>query len=114
MCSDDTRSACRGMRVESRAVSGEPVKYTLPESEIPTHWVNLLPDRPGDPVPPLNPQTMQPAGPDDLSPIFPMGVIQQEVAQDPDVPIPDEVREIYRRWRPTPLYRARALEQALD
>jgi tryptophan synthase beta chain len=102
------------MRVESRAVSGEPVKYTLPESEIPTHWVNLLPDLPGDPVPPLNPQTMQPAGPDDLSPIFPMGVIQQEVAQDPDVPIPDEVREIYRRWRPTPLYRARALEQALD
>jgi tryptophan synthase beta chain len=102
------------MRVESRAVSGEPVKYTLPESEIPTQWVNLLPDLPGDPVPPLNPQTMQPAGPDDLSPIFPMGVIQQEVAPDPEVPIPDEVREIYRRWRPTPLYRARALEQALD
>ena len=50
----------------------EPVKFTLPEDRIPTHWVNLLPDLPGDPLPPLNPGTMQPAGPDDLTPIFPM------------------------------------------
>ena len=57
-------------------------KYLLPESEIPTHWVNLLPDLPGDPIPPLNPQTMQPAGPDDLTPIFPMALIGQEVSMD--------------------------------
>ena len=75
-------------------MSEETVKYLLPESEIPTHWVNLLPDLPGDPMPPLNPQTMQPAGPDDLTPIFPMGVIQQEVSMDPEVEIPDEVRAI--------------------
>jgi tryptophan synthase beta chain len=90
------------------------VKYTLPESEIPTHWVNLMPDLPGEPSPPLNPGTQQPAGPDDLTPIFPMGLIAQEVSTDPEVEIPDEVRDIYRRWRPSPLYRARALEAELD
>jgi tryptophan synthase beta chain len=89
-------------------------RYTLPESEIPTHWVNLLPDLPGDPVPPLNPATMAPAGPDDLTPIFPIGLIQQEVSPEPEVPIPDEVREIYKLWRPSPLFRARRLERALD
>ena len=90
------------------------VKYTLPEEAIPTHWVNLLPDLPGDPVPPLNPGTMEPAGPDDLTPIFPMGLIQQEVSPEPEVEIPDEVRDVYRRWRPSPLFRARRLERALD
>jgi tryptophan synthase beta chain len=92
----------------------ELVKYTLAESEIPTHWTNLLPDLPGDPVPPLNPRTLEPAGPDDLTPIFAPGLIEQEVSQAPEVEIPDEVREIYKLWRPTPLYRARRLEQALD
>ena len=95
-------------------MSDETVKYTLPESEIPTHWVNLLPDLPGDPVPPLNPQTGQPAGPDDLMPIFPMGLIQQEVSPEPEVEIPEEVRDAYRLYRPTPLFRARRLERALD
>jgi tryptophan synthase beta chain len=95
-------------------MSDATVKYTLDESRIPTHWVNLLPDLPGDPKPPLNPGTMQPAGPDDLTPIFPMELIGQEVSMDPEVEIPDEVRDIYRRWRPTPLFRARALEKALD
>ena len=95
-------------------MSDEPVKYTLPESEIPTHWVNLMPDLPGDPSPPLNPATQEPAGPDDLTPIFPMGLIQQEVATDPEVEIPDEVRDVYRRWRPSPLFRARRLERELD
>src|SRR4051794_26658438 len=95
-------------------MSSETTKYTLPESEIPTHWVNLLPDLPGEPLPPLNPGTMQPAGPDDLTPIFPMGVIQQEVSMDPEVEIPDQVREAYKLWRPTPLYRARRLEKTLD
>ncbi|MEK6252523.1 MAG: TrpB-like pyridoxal phosphate-dependent enzyme [Actinomycetota bacterium] len=92
----------------------EPTKYLLGESEIPTHWVNLLPDLPGEPLPPLNPGTGEPAGPDDLTPIFPMGLIEQEVSAEPEIEIPDEVREIYRLWRPTPLYRARRLERALD
>src|SRR5207247_9827493 len=65
------------------------------------------------PMPPPNPATMQPAGPEDLTPLFPMGLIQQEVSPDPEVEIPDEVREIYRRWRPSPLYRARAFEKEL-
>jgi tryptophan synthase beta chain len=89
-------------------------KYVLGEDAIPTHWVNLLPDLPGDPLPPLNPQTGQPAGPDDLTPIFPMGLILQEVSPEPVVAIPDAVRDAYRLWRPTPLYRARRLEAALD
>jgi tryptophan synthase beta chain len=92
----------------------EPTKYVLGEDDIPTHWVNLLPDLPGEPLPPLNPGTGQPAGPDDLTPIFPMGLIMQEVSPEPEVAIPDAVRDAYRLWRPTPLYRARRLERALD
>jgi tryptophan synthase beta chain len=95
-------------------MSDEQVRYTLPESEIPTHWVNLLPDLPGEPTPPLNPRSMEPAGPDDLTPIFPMGLIGQEVSPEPEVEIPEPVREIYKLWRPSPLYRARRLERALD
>jgi tryptophan synthase beta chain len=95
-------------------MSDQTVKYLLPEDAIPTHWVNLLPDLPGDPKPPLNPGTMEPAGPEDLSPIFPMELILQEVSMDPEIAIPDEVRDVYRRWRPSPLFRARALEKALD
>jgi tryptophan synthase beta chain len=92
----------------------EPTKYLLGESEIPTEWVNLLPDLPGEPLLPLNPGTGETAGPDDLAPIFPAGLIEQEVSTDPEIAIPDEVREIYRLWRPTPVYRARRLERALD
>src|SRR6266545_315285 len=88
-------------------------KYVLGEDAIPTHWVNLLPDLPGDPLPPLNPRTGEPAGPDDLTPIFPMGLILQEVSSEPEIAIPDAVRDAYRLWRPTPLYRARRLERAL-
>src|SRR3954449_1848949 len=88
-------------------------KYVLGEDAIPTHWVNLLPDLPGDPLPPLNPQTGEPAGPDDLTPIFPMGLILPEVSPEPVVAIPDAVRDAYRLWRPTPLYRARRLGGAL-
>ena len=95
-------------------MSDEPVKYTLPDSEIPTHWVNLMADLPGPASPPLNPATQEPAGPDDLTPIFPMGLIMQEVATDPEVEIPEEVRDIYKRWRPSPLFRAHRLERALD
>src|SRR3954447_15054243 len=95
-------------------MSDTPTKFLLTEDRIPTHWVNLLPDLPGEPLPPLHPGTMQPAGPPDLTPIFPMALIEQEVASTPEVEIPDEVRDAYRLWRPTPLYRARRLERALD
>jgi tryptophan synthase beta chain len=91
-----------------------PTKFTLTEDRIPTHWVNLMPDLPGEPLPPLNPGTMQPAGPDDLTPIFPMELIGQEVSAEPEVEIPEPVREIYKLWRPTPLFRARRLERDLD
>ncbi len=95
-------------------MSDEPTKYLLGERDIPTHWVNLLPDLPGEPLPPLNPGTGQPAGPDDLTPIFPMGLIAQEVSGEREIEIPEEVREAYKLWRPTPLHRARRLERALD
>src|ERR687890_854555 len=91
----------------------EPTKSLLPEDAIPTHWVNLLPDLRGEPLPPLSPRTGEPAGPDDLTPIFPMGLIAQEVSGEPEIAIPDPVREAYKLWRPTPLFRARRLEQAL-
>jgi tryptophan synthase beta chain len=88
-------------------------KYVLGEDAIPTHWVNLLPDLPGEPLPPLNPQSGEPAGPGDLTPIFPMGLIMQEVSGESEIAIPDPVRDAYRLWRPTPLYRARRLEAEL-
>src|SRR6188472_4292896 len=91
----------------------EPTKFLLSEADVPSHWINLLPDLPGPPLPPLSPQTGQPAGPDDLTPIFPMGLIAQEVSMEPEVEIPEEVRQAYGLWRPTPLYRARRLEAAL-
>ena len=92
----------------------EPTKYLLPESEIPTHWVNLQADLGPPPHPPLHPGTKEPLGPEDLAPLFPMGLIEQEVSAEPEIEIPDEVREIYKLWRPTPLYRAHRLERALD
>ncbi|MDX6637515.1 MAG: tryptophan synthase beta chain [Solirubrobacterales bacterium] len=91
----------------------EPTKYLLPESAIPTEWVNLAADLPPG-LPPLHPGTHEPVGPDDLAPLFPMDLILQEVSTEPLVPIPDEVRDVYRLWRPTPLYRAWRLERELD
>jgi tryptophan synthase beta chain len=90
------------------------VKFQLDERDIPTHWVNLMADLPPDSPPPLHPGTKQPAGPDDLTPIFPMSLILQEVSAEPEIEIPDRVRDVYKRWRPTPLFRARELERALD
>ncbi len=92
---------------------GDTCKYLLDEDRIPTHWYNLIPDLPSPPPPPLHPGTHQPVGPDDLAPLFPMALILQEVSGDSRIEIPDEVRDVYRLWRPTPLYRARRLEQAL-
>jgi tryptophan synthase beta chain len=90
------------------------VKYLLDESRIPKFWYNLVADLPVPPPPPLHPGTLQPLGPDDLTPLFPVSLIQQEVATEREIEIPKPVREIYRQWRPSPLYRARRLEQALD
>ncbi|NNC93182.1 MAG: TrpB-like pyridoxal phosphate-dependent enzyme, partial [Acidimicrobiia bacterium] len=92
-------------------------KYTkimLDESEIPTQWYNIIPDLPAPPPPPLHPGTHEPIGPDDLAPLFPMELIGQEVSQDRYIDIPGEVLDVYRLWRPTPLYRARRLEKLLD
>jgi tryptophan synthase beta chain len=91
-----------------------PVKFLLDEREIPTHWVNLMPDLPGEPLPPLHPGTLRPAGPDDLTPIFPLELIGQEVSTEPGIEIPEPVRDAYKLWRPTPLYRAHRLERELD
>ena len=92
----------------------EAKKILLSESEIPTHWYNILADMPNPPKPPLHPGTGQPVGPQDLSAIFPMALIQQEVTTERWVEIPEEVRELYKIWRPTPLFRATRLEKALD
>jgi tryptophan synthase beta chain len=89
-------------------------RLVLPESRIPTHWYNVLADLPAPLPPPLNPATLQPAGPPDLTPIFPMDLILQEVSSERFIPIPEELREMFRLWRPTPLIRAVRLEKALD
>ncbi len=89
-------------------------KISLPESEIPTHFYNIAADLPTPLAPPLHPATRQPIGPEALAPIFPMGLIVQEMAQERMVAIPDEVRDIYRLYRPSPVFRARAFEEELD
>ncbi len=88
-------------------------KILLTESEMPTRWYNVIPDLPSPPPPPLHPATHEPVGPDDLAPLFPMQLIGQEVSQDSYVDIPDDVLDVYRLWRPSPLYRAHRLEAAL-
>jgi tryptophan synthase beta chain len=89
-------------------------KIFLNEREMPAQWYNIQADLP-KPLPPvLHPGTKQPIGPDDLAPIFPMGLILQEVSQERYLDIPEEVQDVYRLWRPTPLVRARRLEKALD
>jgi tryptophan synthase beta chain len=89
-------------------------KIFLPESEMPRQWYNVAADMPTPMEPPLHPGTGQPAGPEDLAPIFPMPLIEQEVSQERFIDIPDEVLEKYLIWRPTPLYRAYGLEKFLD
>ncbi len=92
----------------------EETKVLLEENEIPKKWYNINADLPKSLAPPLHPATLKPIGPQDLAPLFPMELIKQEVSQDRWIDIPTEVRDIYRMWRPTPLYRARRLEKALD
>ncbi|MEI2781424.1 MAG: TrpB-like pyridoxal phosphate-dependent enzyme [Candidatus Competibacter sp.] len=91
----------------------ESVKYPLDESRMPKSWYNLIADLPAPPPPVLHPGTLQPIGPDDLAPLFPLALIMQEVSTEREIEIPEPVRDIYRQWRPSPLYRARRLEKAL-
>jgi len=90
------------------------IKYVLDESRIPKSWYNIVADLPQRPPPVLHPGTMEPIGPGDLAPLFPTALIMQEVSAERHIEIPEPVREVYRQWRPSPLYRARRLEKALD
>jgi len=94
-------------------VAGVRHKILLDESQLPTQWYNVVPDLPSPPPPPLHPGTLQPVGPDDLAPLFPMDLIAQEVTGERFVDIPGEVLDVYKLWRPSPLFRAHRLEQAL-
>ncbi len=89
------------------------VKVVLPESEIPTAWYNILPDLPGEPLPPLHPGTGEPVGPADLAPLFPEALILQEVSSERWIDIPGEVLDVFKAWRPSPMHRAHRLEKAL-
>lgn len=88
-------------------------KIMLDENDMPDRWYNIQADLPSPPFPPLNPQTFEPLKPEELSVLFPKELIRQEMSRERWIPIPEEVRDIYRLWRPTPLYRARRLEKAL-
>ena len=90
------------------------VKYLIPEDDIPDQWYNILADLPEPMEPPLNPQTKEPVGPEDLSAIFPDALIAQEVSSERYIDIPDEVLQYSRQWRPSPVHRARRLEKLLD
>ena len=90
-----------------------PTKFLLNEDQIPTSWLNIVPFLPSAPPPALHPGTKQPAGPADFAPLFPMDLILQEVSMDKTIDIPEAVLDVYRLWRPTPLYRAHRLEKAL-
>ena len=87
------------------------VKFVLTEADLPKQWYNVLADLPFQLPPPLHPATSQPIGPTDLAPLFPFALILQEVSQDRMIDIPEPVRDVYRQWRPSPLYRARRLEK---
>jgi len=100
--------------VDDRGMSDDATKILLSESEIPRRWYNIVPDLPSPPPPVLHPGTLQPVGPDDLAPLFPMDLIMQEVTTEQYVDIPGAILDVYRLWRPSPLYRARRLEKALD
>jgi tryptophan synthase beta chain len=97
-----------------RAVMSDDVKYLLPENRIPKAWYNIAADLPKPLPPPLNPGTGQPIGPADLAAIFPMALIAQEVSAEREIEIPEPVRDVYKLWRPAPLFRARRLERRLD
>jgi len=97
----------------TRTGASSQTKFLLEESQLPRRWYNIRPDLPTALAPVLHPGTGQPVGPDDLAPLFPMELILQEVSEEPEIPIPDEVLDLYSLWRPTPLFRARRLEAAI-
>ena len=97
-----------------RSAAKGPTKFLLGEKDIPTKWYNIQADFKTPLPPPLHPGTGQPIGPQDLAPLFPMGLIKQEVSQERWIEIPEEVQDALRLWRPIPLFRARRLEKALD
>ena len=109
---EKTRSELTVTRDKSR--ENAPTKVLLDESEIPTHWYNIVADLPSPPPPPLHPGTHEPIGPEALAPLFPMALIMQEVSNERFIEIPKAVRDVYALWRPSPLYRAKRLEEALD
>jgi tryptophan synthase beta chain len=98
---------------QTRARAESRTKFLLDETQLPRRWYNILPDLPSAAQPVLHPGTKEPVGPDDLAPLFPMELIGQEVSEESEIAIPAEVLEIYSLWRPTPLYRARRLEQEI-
>jgi tryptophan synthase beta chain len=103
-----------GARHQGEGTMSDSIKYMLDESRIPKVWYNLAADLP-KPLPPvLHPGTQKPLGPDDLAPLFPMALIMQEVSTEREIEIPEPVRDVYRQWRPSPLFRARRLEKVLD
>jgi len=89
-------------------------KFVLDEKDLPSRWYNIAADLPVPLPPVIHPGTLQPIGPSDLAPLFPMEIIKQEVSQERWIEIPEPIRDVYRLWRPTPLYRAHRLEKALD
>src|ERR1700684_4029505 len=105
---------CSSGSVRREGTLADSVKYLIDETRIPKAWYNLAADLPSPPPPPLHPGTLQPVGPDDLAPLFPMALIGQEVSAEREIEIPEPVRQVYRQWRPSPLFRARRLEAALQ
>jgi len=89
-------------------------KILLEEHEMPTQWYNIIPDLPEPPPPPLHPGTREVATAEDLAPLFPKALMEQEMSAERYIDIPDPVLDVYRLWRPSPLYRARNLEKLLD
>src|SRR5215475_2581677 len=98
------------------AAMAEQVQFNLTPDDVPNAWYNIMPDlaQVTQPLPPLHPGTHEPVGPADLAPLFPEALIMQEVSTDQWIDIPGPVLDVYRLWRPTPLYRARRLEQVLQ
>ncbi len=92
----------------------EASQFNLSQDRIPRAWYNIVPSLPKPMAPVLHPGTLKPIGPDDLAPLFPMSLILQEVSTEPEIEIPDEIRQVYTQWRPSPLFRARRLEKTLD
>jgi tryptophan synthase beta chain len=110
----DGRAFSIGLRSEEKERKMDIYKINLEENDIPKAWYNILPDLPVPAPPVLHPATHQPVRPEDLAPLFPMALIQQEVSQDRYIEIPEPVREMYKLYRPSPLYRAHRLEKELD